>query len=179
MKRIVLALAVVLSALLGTSTTLVPSASAAVSHRCVPGSATSSGLCFYFLSSVKHLSVAEAVPLVNRSRKTATFQCSFTRTISRSVAWGASLSAEAKATLFGLLESKISATVSRTVTQTVSQAEAAGLSVRLKPGQSAVCERTYGYVTTRVRREEWHGTKGTSKILTTKVPSYLGVRLVD
>lgn len=179
MKRIALAIAALACSLIPLAVTSTAPAGAATNTRCVRGSSTSSGLCFTYLSSVKHLAVAEAVPLQNHSSKTATFNCSFTRTITKSITWGASLSTEAQATLFGFLETKVSGTISRSVSQTAAQATAAGLSVRLKPGQSAVCERTYGYVVTRVRKNEWHGTTGSDKVLTSKVPSYLGVRLVD
>lgn len=147
--------------------------------RCLRGSGTHSGRCFTSHRIYKHLKVVEAVPLVNRSRHTATFHCSFTRTITRSFAVGASVSAEAKASLFELVDASTTVTVQRTVTQTASEATEAGLTVRLRPGQRATCERTYGYVTTRIRDYTYSGTYSRTRRYKVRVPSYLGVRLVD
>jgi hypothetical protein len=154
-------------------------APASAATRCLRGSNTYSGRCFTSHQIYSHLSVVEAVPLVNRSRHTATFHCSFTRTITRSFSVASSVSAEAKATLFELIDASTTVTVQRTVTQTASQATEAGLSVRLRPGQRATCQRTYGSVTTRIKDTEYTGLHSTSRHYQVRVPSFLGVRLVN
>ena len=153
--------------------------SADAATRCLRGSTTYSGRCFTSHRIYRHQRVAEAVPLVNRSRHTATLQCSFTHTITRSLDVGASVSSEVKGTLFGLVDASTSITVHRTVTQTASQATQAGASVRLKPGERVTCERTYGYVTTRVTDKRYSGSHVQQRSYRVRVPSYLGVRLVD
>lgn len=147
--------------------------------RCVRGSNTHSGRCFKSHRIYKHQKVAEALPLVNRSNHTGTFHCSFSKTITRSFSVGASVSAEVKASLFKLVDASTSMTVERTVTQTASQATEAGASVRLKPGQRVTCERTYGYVTTRITDTTYVGFQSHSRHYRVRVPSYLGVRLVN
>ncbi len=173
MKRIkLLLIAVVLP------TAVVAGATAAdAATRCLKGSTTYSGRCFESHRIYRHLNVVEAVPLVNRSRHTATFHCSFTRTITRSVAVGATVSSEIKGTLFGLIDASTSIAVHRTVTQTASQATEAGLSVRLRPKQRATCERTYGYVSTRITDTRYSGSRVKRRRYSIRVPSYLGVRL--
>jgi hypothetical protein len=152
---------------------------ASAATRCLRGSTTYSGRCFTSHRIYSHLKVVEAVPLVNRSGHTATFHCSFTRTITRSFAVGASVSAEVKASLFELIDASTNITVQRTVTQTASQATEAGLSVRLRPGQRAACERTYGYVTTRITDTRYTGSVSHRRNYRVRVPSFLGVRLVN
>lgn len=127
----------------------------------------------------KHTKVVEAVPLVNHSSKTATMHCGFTQTITRSFSAGVELSETIKAHIFFLVDAETSIKVSMNVSQTASAATSAGGSIVLKPGQSVTCERTYGYVTSTVTRHEWHGLSGTSKKFITKIPSSLGVTLVD
>jgi len=171
--KLVVAAAALLSASLAA-----PSAADAAT-RCLPGSNTYSGRCFTSHRVYRALKVVEAVPLVNRSRRTATFHCSFTRTITRSVAVGVSVSAEVKATLFKLVDASTSISVHQEVTQTASQATQAGLSVRLRPRQSAICQRTYGHVKTRITDTSYSGSRVHRRRYTVKVPSFLGVRLVD
>jgi hypothetical protein len=171
-KLVVVAVALLVGAIAGATP-------ANAATRCLRGSTTYSGRCFTSHRIFNHLKVVEAVPLVNRSGHAATFHCSFTRTITRSFAVGASVSAEAKATLFGLIDASTSITVQRTVTQTASQATEAGLSVRLRPGQRATCERTYGYVTTRITDTRYSGAVSHRRNYRVRVPSFLGVRLVN
>jgi hypothetical protein len=171
-KLVVIAVALLVGAVAGTTP-------ANAATRCLPGTTTYSGRCFASHRIYHHLRVVEAVPLVNRSAHAATFHCSFTRTITRSFAVAASVSAEAKATLFELVDASTSITVQRTVTQTASQATEAGLSVRLSPGQRATCERTYGYVTTQITDTRFSGLVSHRRKYRVRVPSFLGVRLVN
>jgi hypothetical protein len=145
--------------------------------RCVRGSTTYSGRCFTSHRIYRHHRVVEAVPLSNRSHHTATFHCSFSKTITRSFSVGATVSAEAKATLFHLVDASTSISLQTTVTQTAAQATEAGVSVRLRPGQHATCERTYGYVTTRITDRRYAGRYSKTRRYRVRVPSALGVRL--
>jgi hypothetical protein len=171
-KLVVIAAALLVGAVAGATP-------ANAATRCLHGSTTFSGRCFTSHRIYHHLRVVEAVPLVNRSRHAATFHCSFTRTITRSFAVAASVSAEAKATLFELIDASTTITVQRTVTQTASQATEAGLTVRLRPGQRATCERTYGYVTTQITDTRYSGSVSHRSNYRVRVPSSLGVRLVN
>ena len=147
--------------------------------RCEKGSTSYSGRCWTIHHVYKHLRVAEAVPLVNHSSHAATFHCSFTRTISRTFEAGISLSYEAKVGLFDLVDVGTHFEVHLSVSQTAAQATEAGLSVRLRAHQRATCERTYGYVTTKVKDVEYAGMYRKTHHYSVKVPSYLGVRLVN
>jgi hypothetical protein len=147
--------------------------------QCVKGSGTYSGRCFTLLRSAKHVTPVESVPLENRSSHKATMHCSFSRTISRSISYGASLSASAEASYFSVVKASVTATVSKEVNQTASQATEAGGSIVLRPGESVTCLRTYGYVTVRVKDYTYRGTTSNSTIRRGKVPSTLGVRIID
>lgn len=155
--------------------------SARARTKCVKGSGTYAGTCYKFLRSTKKVVPVEAVPLRNRSSRTGTFTCSFTRTVSRAVEYGASATSSAEAeAVFGLAKISLSVTVSKKVTQTDTQASTAGGSVTLKPGQSVTCLRTYGSVIMRVQRYTYRGSEVTyddpSKV---RLPAYLGVDIVD
>lgn len=182
-KRLLVALLISSLALVGVGSpsSAAPRATARAVHKCLKGSGAASGTCFTFLSSRKHSVAVESVPLVNHSHKVATLHCDFTQTISRSVKWGASLTASAKATLFGVMEASISATISKEISQTAQQATNAGGSVRLRPGESVTCLRTYGWVTTRVRKTYWTSNDQIhiETVISSKVPSHLGVTVVD
>gem|GEM_PF-6478545 len=123
--------------------------------RCVRGSGPGSGRCFTFLRSRKVVKAVEGIPLENRSSRPATMHCSFSRTITKSVTAGVKVSASVKGTIFGVVEASVSTEVSMSVTQTASQASTAGGSVRLQPGQSVTCLRTYGHVVARVKDYRW------------------------
>ncbi|GAB3656103.1 hypothetical protein GCM10027596_09910 [Nocardioides korecus] len=175
-----------LTAALVTATTLasVPAADAASTTRCQRGSGMEAGRCFTRSTVYRHLSVAEAVPLVNNSSRTITAHCSFTRTVSRSMSAGADLGYEAKVTIEGLVDAGTSLTLHMSVSQTASQASTAGASVRLRPHQRVTCQRTYGYVTSRIKDHSWWGGTGAhpgsrTVYRTANIPSYLGVRVVD
>lgn len=178
---VVLLLSVLTLTGLGTSSSASAHTAERAARRCLPGSGAASGTCFTFLSSRKHSVAVESVPLVNHSHKVVTLHCDFTRTVSRSVTWGASLTTTAKATLFKVVEASVSATVSRTVSQTAQQATRAGGSVTLRPGQSVTCLRTYGWVVTRVRKVYWTSNDQIhiETVIKSKVPSHLGVTVVD
>jgi hypothetical protein len=169
-KPVVLAVALLAGAVLGATP-------AEAATRCARGSTTYSGRCFTSHRIYRHRKVVEAVPLSNHSHHAATFHCTFSRTITRSFAVGATVSAEAKATLFHLVDASTSLTLHTTVTQTAAQATEAGVTVRLKPGQHATCERTYGYVTTRITDRRYAGRYSKTRRYSVRVPSSLGVRL--
>ena len=148
---------------------------------CQKGSTTGSGRCWKLLRTRKKLTVVEAIPLENKTRrKRANMHCSFSRSVSRSVDVGGEVSSSVEAGVFKVVNVNVTATVHRSVTQTAEEASTAGGDVTLRPGESVVCQRTYGYVVARVRQYTWSGgTQSQVKILRAKVPANLGVRIVD
>ncbi|MGN6783212.1 MAG: hypothetical protein ACTHJH_17115 [Marmoricola sp.] len=159
-------------------------ADAASRTRCQRGSSMEGGRCWTRHQIYRHLKVVEAVPLENRSHKTGTFHCTFSRNISQSVEAGYSVAYEAKVSIMKLVDAGTTMTLHMNVSQTASQATEAGASFRLKPGQRVVCQRTYGYVTTRIKDYRWWGSTGahagsSTHYYTVKVPARLGIRVVD
>lgn len=185
MKKLAAAIAaaVVVAATLSAPT----AADASVHHTakknktvCQKGSGTHSGRCWKLLKTKKKLVVMEAIPLENKTRhKKANMHCSFSRTISRTVEVGGEVSSSVEAGVFKVVNVNITATVHRNVSQTAEEASSAGGDITLKPGESVVCQRTYGYVVARVRQYTWSGGKSEYKILKSKIPANLGVRIVD
>lgn len=160
------------------------SAEATSRTRCQRGSGMESGRCWTRHQVYRHLKVVEAVPLENRSHKTGTFHCTFSRNISQSVEAGYSVGYEAKVSIMKLVDAGTTMTLHMNVSQTASQATEAGASFRLKPGQRVVCQRTYGYVTTRIKDYQWWGGTGahagsSTHYYTVRVPARLGIRVVD
>ncbi len=176
-------LAVVIAAALALFDTT--PATAAYKTVCERGSSTSSGRCYKQMSSVvKRVKVVDAVPLINRSSRKATFHCAFSSSVTREVTLGGSVSvsASAEASLMKIASASVSTTytLDAHVTMSATQAKEAGGSVVLRPGQKVVCQRIYSHVTFSVRPYTYSGTTirwGTTKSVT--VPSSLGVRLVD
>lgn len=161
------------------SLAVVPHADAASKTRCAKNSGSYSGRCWQRSTIYKKLKVAEAVPLENKSKRTITAHCSFSRTITRSFTAGADLGYEAKASLFKLVDVGTSVTLHFSVSQTAAQATDAGASVVLKPGQRVTCQRTYGYVTTKIRDYTYTGTKISNRYYAINIPAYIGVRVVN
>lgn len=155
-------------------------AHAASRTACAKGSGTGSGHCWERSTIYKHLKVVEAVPLENRSRRTATMHCSFSRTITRSFTAGASVTSSAKVSIIKLVDAGVETTLHGSVSQTSSQATTAGGTIRLKPGQRVTCQRTYGYVTSRIK-DYYYNSKGTHSVrrYAVTIPAYIGVRIVD
>lgn len=147
---------------------------------CAKGSGSHSGRCWKLLKSGKKVVVVEAITLENKTKKKkVNMHCSFSRTVSKSVEVGGSVSGSVEAGVFSVVKVNVSTTVHKNVSQTATQASEAGGSVTLKPGESVVCQRTFGHVVARVRQYTWSGNKSEVKILRAKIPSYLGVRVVD
>lgn len=169
------AAAALLLGMTGTALLGVPSASAAT--RCEGG--TGSGRCITVSKVKKHVKVVEAVPLENRSKKTATMSCSFTKTVTKSMTGSVSLSVGIKAKVFVVAEASTSIDLSKSVTQSASTATTAAATVKLKPGESVTCERTYGYVKANVKQVDRAGTHTDTKRYTVTVPVSLGARIVD
>lgn len=140
------------------------------------------GACYKFLSSRFVTKPVDTVPLQNKSyKKKGTFTCSFSKTVTRSAEYGASITSSAEVNaVFGLAKLSLSATVHKSVTQTSSQATAAGVSVVLKPREKVFCLQTYGKVVMRtrkiVRTAEGAVTKSVHKV---SIPSTMGVALRD
>ena len=149
--------------------------------HCQKGSGTQSGRCWKLLESRSKLVVVEAIPLENKTRRKKTnMHCSFSRSVSRSVTVGGSVSASVEVGVFKVVKANVTVTVHQDVTQTATQASEAGGDVTLKPGESVVCQRTYGYVWARVKQYTWSGGhEAEVKILKSKIPANLGVRIVD
>ena len=173
MKRIAMATIVALAV---PATLLMPVAAHASTEKCDPNSGSYSGACYTMSTYVKHVTVVQTVPLQNTSKITIKAHCSFTDTITESLHASASVTASAKATIFGAVEVGVSETVSLSVSQTASAATSAGGSFTLKPGQTVTCERIYSNVTTSVVESDYAGSKITTKKYTVTVPSSLGVR---
>jgi hypothetical protein len=174
------------SALLGAflSTAAVSPASAASATRCQKGSNMEGGRCWTRSTIYKHLKVAEAVPLENLSSRTITAHCQFSRTITKTFTGGVDLNYNAKASILGLVDVGTSYTLHMSVSQSAAQATEAGASVVLRPGQRVTCQRTYGYVSTRIKDYRYWGSTGahagsSTTYYTVTVPAYLGVRVVD
>ncbi len=147
---------------------------------CTRASDSTAGRCWELLKSRKRLAVVEAIVLENRTRrKKVNMHCSFTRSVSRTVEVGGSVTGSVKAGVFKVVEVNVSTTVHRNVQQTAEQASSAGGDVTLRPGESVVCQRTYGYVVARVRQITYSASVVTTRVLTAKVPSNLGVRITD
>ncbi len=173
-----LSTALLMSAMLLTFLAVTPAQAATT--RCEPGSGTYSGRCYVNTTTVSKKSiVVEQVPLQNWSSKTVTMSCGFTQTVTRSMSGTVSLSATAKATIFGLVDVSTSVSVSMTVSQTASQATTAGGSVVLSPGESVVCQRIYTWVTQGIKETTYSGSYVSTRTYSVTVPSTLGVRLVD
>lgn len=137
-------------------------------------------VCFKLLKTKYRVKRVEAVPLRNKSSKKATMHCSFTKTISRSVQKKAGLSTSAEVNaVFGLAKVNVSVHVEKSVTQTASQATTVGGSVVLKPGEKVTCIRTYGHVVTKVRRIDRRNEERKTRVIKTKIPSSLGVDIID
>lgn len=148
--------------------------------KCAKGSGSHSGRCWKLLKSQIKVVVVEAIPLENKSRhKKANMHCSFSRTVSKSVEVGGSVSSSVEAGVFSVVKVNVTASVHRNVTQTATEASTAGGDVTLRPGESVVCQRTFGHVVARVKQTTWAGSKTESVILKAKIPSALGVRIVD
>ncbi len=163
-----------------TADAAAPTHARASKTKCAKGSGSYSGRCWKLLKTAKRLVVVEAIPLENKTRhKKANMHCSFSRTVSKSVEVGGSVSSSVEAGVFSVVKVNVNVSVHKNVSQTASQASTAGGDVTLKPGESVVCQRTYGYVVARVKQYTWHGGKSETKILKTKIPANLGVRIVD
>lgn len=151
--------------------------------RCLPGNAHPREyvrVCFKLVKTKYKVKRVEAVPLRNKSSQTVTMHCSFTKTISRSVQKKAGLSSTAEVNaVFGLAKLNVSVNVEKSVTQTASQATTAGGSVVLAPGQKVTCIRTYGHVVTKVKRTDQRNDEKKTRIIKTKIPSSLGVDIID
>jgi len=61
----------------------------------------------------------------------------------------------------------------------VARATTAGGSVRLKPGQRVICQRTYGSLVSKVKETTYRPGSQSVRRFKVRVPSYLGVRIVD
>lgn len=140
---------------------------------------TGSGRCITVSKVKKHVKVVEAVPLENKSKKTATMSCSFTKTVTKSMTGSVSLSVGIKAKVFVVAEASTSIDLSKSVTQTASSATTAAATVTLKPHESVTCQRTYGYVTANVKQVDRAGSHTDTKKYTVTVPVSLGARIVD
>jgi hypothetical protein len=159
---------------------MLKAAQRASTTKCAKGSGSYSGRCWKLLKSKVAVVVVEAIPLENQTRrKKANMHCSFSRTVSKSVEVGGSVSASVEAGVFSVVKVNVSTTVHKNVSQTATEASSAGGDITLKPGESVVCQRTYGHVIARVRQTTWSGGKTESKVLRAKIPAGLGVRIVD
>lgn len=165
----------------GVSGVAVAAPSSAAKAVCYGG--TSSGECYTATSTTKKVKVVETVPLINKSSKTVTANCQFTKSLSFSQSVTATtsgtISASVKAGIFAGVEASVTSTVSTTLSQTASQATSAGGSVKLKPGQSMKCERIYSTIEATVKRVQHTSTSSKTTIYKTTVPSTFGVRFVD
>lgn len=180
--RILASLLVVL--LTATLTVLLGSSAAQASSRwCHYGK--QSGICYETVGNfVRQKVVVEAVPLINKTRKTGEFSCTFSKTISESQSFTKSVTAKAGAKIYGIVDVEISGTLSKTIEQTGSQASAASASYRLKPGEKVICQRIYSSYVQKVKETRWSGPvradyNTTTRMIKTTVPSTLGIRVVD
>jgi hypothetical protein len=137
------------------------------------------GRCLTASAVKKHVSVVESVPIENDSRKTITVTCAFERTITKSTSASISVTGSVKVSIVKVVDLSTSVSVSNEVTQTASTATKIAATIKLKPGQSVTCERTYGYVSAKIREHWWSGGSDHYRNYTVKVPSYLGARVVD
>lgn len=149
--------------------------------KCVKGSGTGSGICYTFLSSRYKVTPVESVPLRNRSyKKKATMSCSFSKSVTKTTSYGGSATSSGEVNaVFGLAKLSLSVTVSKQVSQSSTSASSAAGTVTLKPREQVTCLRTYGSVIMRVEKYTYHSKGGTKKVYTTKIPSTLGVDIVD
>lgn len=179
-----------LSALLATllvATTLVLTAGAG------PASAKSKwcdykkngGVCYETVgTAVTKRQVVESVPLINNTRKTGKFRCTFSKTVSESRKTSKSVTAKAGGKIYGLVDVEFSGTLTEEITQTGSQASAASAAYKLKPGEKVVCNRIYSKVVMKIKETRWTGItqtpyNTTTRNLTTTIPSTLGIQVDD
>jgi hypothetical protein len=150
---------------------------AAAATRCQGG--TGSGRCITVSNVKRHLRVVESVSLENKSSKTVTMHCSFTKTVTRSTTGSISLTIGVKAQIFKVAEASTSIDITNSITQSSSQATTAGGSVRLKAHQSVMCQRTYGYVKASVKQVDHTSRKSVTKYYTVTIPVSMGARIID
>lgn len=160
----------------------VAAAPSQAASQCTVAGNNASITCWSTSTVSKTTAVVESVPLKNTSSKTATFHCTFSKSLSYTGAItttaGASVSASVKAAIFASVDASVSYSVSLSLSQTAAQATEAGVTVSLKPGQSVVCERTYTKVTATVT-ETYTNTKTTTTTYKAVLPSSFGVTLAD
>lgn len=149
---------------------------ASAGTSCQGGSST--GHCVVTSNESVSTSVVDTVPLSNNSGIAGDFTCTFTSTVSESLTTTASVDASVSAQILGAASASVSVGLSQSIQQTGSQATAAGVTVRLEPGQTVQCQRTYQHVVALVHEYDY-SQSGTSneRDYTATIPSSFGVAL--
>ena len=168
---------VLVATVLGTGLVGLGAAPASASTKCTGDG--DAGRCLTASAVKKHVSVVESVPIENDSSKTVTATCAFERTITKGTSASISVTGSVKVSIVKVVDLSTSISVTSEVSQSAATATKIAATIKLKPGQSVTCERTYGYVTAKIKEHWWSGGRDHYRNYTVKVPSYLGARIVD
>ncbi|MBD8059751.1 hypothetical protein IC607_12315 [Cellulomonas sp. JH27-2] len=144
---------------------------------------TYAGVCYATSSVVKHTKKVEAVVVKNNTKKKKIHaSCGFSTTITREFEVGGSVSVSAgfsKDLAIASVDASTTIEVHASLKQSGSRSSDVAGEFDLNPGERVVCYRTYQWVSAKVTRSTWNGSKHSSQTYSVTVPSRLGAEFDD